>query len=199
MNSLSYLEAKDFFTRKILEQAKRENVTLSSDEIYALSLNIDDPTFFEIFDEEYVNKIARLLRNAFDFDINANNPSDVTYSEAYKAIKPGNYYIFIIIDKAIGKDINKLGYFFGKYDSPSEYILNVVLWGLLLIFVTALFLYKNDFTFQQIKARTTELFSIIALGILIFLNIKSYIKYRKDDIFSNKTLKRDAAKGSRAP
>lgn len=69
MNSLSHLEAKEFFIRKVLEQAKKENVTLSNNEIYALSLNIDDPTFIEIYDEEYVNKIARLLRNAFDYDI----------------------------------------------------------------------------------------------------------------------------------
>jgi len=198
MNLLSHLEAKEFFIQKILEQAKKENVALSNEEIYALSLNTEDPTFIEIFDEEYVNKIARLLRNAFDCDINANNPSEVTYSEAYKAIKPGKYYIFIIIDKAIGKDINKLGYFLGQYNSSSEYILKVVLWGLLFIFVTALFLYKNDFTFHQIKTRATYLFSIILLGILIILNIKSYIKYRKDDIFSNKTLKRDAAKSRRA-
>jgi hypothetical protein len=103
-----------------------------------------------------------------------------------------------MVDKAIGRDINKLGYFLWG-NSPDEYILKVVLWGLLFIFSIALFLYENDFSFHQIKSRATYLFSIIMLGILIILNVKSYIKYSKDYIFSNKPLKRDTAKNRRAP
>ena len=105
----------------------------------------------------------------------------------------------MMLDKAIRKDINKLGYFWGEYNSGGEYILKVVLWGLLFIFVTIAFLYKNDFTFQQFKTRATYLFSIILLGVLIILNIKRYIKYNRDDFFSNKLLKRDGAKSRRAP
>jgi hypothetical protein len=99
----------------------------------------------------------------------------------------------------IGKDINKLSYFFGAYNSSDEYILGVIFGGLLFIFGTALFLYKNDFTFQEIKTRGTYLLFIIGSAVPMFLNTKSYIKCRKDNIFSNKSLKRGAAKTHRAP
>lgn len=78
--------------------------------------------------------------------------------------------------------------------STSEYILRVVFYGLLFVFGTALFLYKNDFSFHQIKTRAKELIAIVSFGILIILNVRSFIRHRKDDICSNSSLKGDAAK-----
>ena len=202
-------EAKEFFIQKVLDQARKENINLSDVEKQMLSWRDTDPNFYEnhelyerfekeIPKGEYEKKIARLVRSGYDDELAANNVARETYKRAYKAIKSKDYYILIMVDKAIGKDINKLGYFLWG-NSPDEYILRVVLWGLLFVFGTALFLYKNDFTFHEIKTRGTYLLLTIASAGLIFLNIKSYIKYRKDDIFSNKLLKRVAAKTRRAP
>ena len=203
-------EAKEFFIQKILDQARKENINLSDVEKQMLSWRDTDPNFYEnhelnerfeneISKGEYEKKIARLIRGGYDDDLGANIVARETYKQAYQAIKSKDYYIFIMVDKALGKDINKLGYFFGAYNSSDEYILGVILGGLLFIFGTALFLYKNDFTFHEIKTRGTYLLFIIGSAVLIFLNIKSYIKYKKDDIFSNKSLNRDAAKNRRAP
>ena len=202
-------EAKEFFIQKVLDQARKENINLSDVEKQMLSWRDTDPNCYEnhelnerfeneIPKGEYEKKIARLIRSSYDDDLGVDTVAKETYEQAYKAIKSKDYYIFIMVDKAIGKDINKLGYLLWG-NSPDEYILRVVLWGLLFVFGTALFLYKNDFTFHEIKTRVTYLLLIIASAGLIFLNIKSYIKYRKDDIFSNKPLKRDAAKTRRAP
>jgi len=202
-------EAKEFFIQKILDQARKENINLSDVEKQMLSWRDTDPNFYEnrelnerfeneISKGEYEKKIARLIRSGYDDDLGATNVARETYEQAYKAIKSKDYYIFIMVDKAIGKDINKLGYLFWG-NSSDEYILRVILCGLLFIFGSALFLYRNDFTFHEIKTRGTYLLCIIGSAVLIFVNIKSYIKYKKDDIFSNKSLKRDAAKNRRAP
>ncbi|MBN1474006.1 MAG: hypothetical protein JW914_05275 [Syntrophaceae bacterium] len=201
------LEAKEFFIQKVLDQARKENINLSYVEKQMLSWRDTDPNFYknyglyERFEEEiptaeYEKKISRLIRGSYDNDLAANNVARETYSQAFKAIKWKDYYIFIMVDKAIGRDINKLRYFLWG-DSPNEYILRVVLYGVLFVFGTILFLHENNFTFHEIKTRSTYIFFIIAFAGLIFLNIKSYIKYKKEDIFSNKPLKRNAAKSRR--
>jgi len=193
--------AKEFFVQKVLEQAKKENINLSEIEKQMLFWNEADPKFYEnhelnerfeneISSEEYEKKIARIIRGCFNDDLRLNNVTKDTYKRAYTAIKSKDYYIFSMVDRAIGKEINKLGYFFGMYDSSNEYILKIILWGLLLVFSAVIFLYENDFTFCAIKTRGTYLICIIGFGFQIFLNIKSYIQYRKNDIFSNKSLKR---------
>jgi len=60
------------------------------------------------------------------------------------------------------------------------------------------FLYKNDFTFHKIKAGARYLLAVMFLSILIILNIRAYIKCRKDDIFYNQSPKKDAAKSRRS-
>lgn len=210
MSLMNDWEAKEFFIQKVFDQTRKKNINLSDVEKQMLSWRDTDPNFYEnheliekfeneILKKEYEKKIARLIRSGYDDDLGENTQAKEAYRQAYKAIRSKDYYIFIMVDKAIGKDINKLGYFLGEYNSPDEYILRVVLWGLLFIFGTALFLYKNDFTFHEIKTRGMYLFSTILFGILIFLNIRAYIKYGKDDIFYDKSLKKDTAKSRRTP
>jgi len=192
-------DAKEFFVQKVLEQATMGNIPLSDVEKQMLLWNETDPNFYgnhelnerfekEISPEEYEKKITKLIRGCYDDDLRINNIEKGTYKRAYKAIKSKKYYIFIMVDRAIGKDINKLGYFFGMYDSSNEYILKIILYGLLFVFFAMLFVYENDFTFYAIKTRGTYLFCILVFGIQIFLNLKSYIEYKKDSIFSNKLL-----------
>lgn len=198
-------EAKEFFIQKVLDQARKQNIILSDVEKQMLSWRDTDPNFYENHElnqrfenetskSEYEKKIARLIRSGYDDDLWENNVARKTYGQAYKAIKSKDYYITIMVDKAIGKDVNKLSYFFWG-NSSDEYILRVVLSGLLFIFGTVLFLYKNDFTFYEIKTRGIYLLFIIGSGIAIFLDIKLYIKHKKDDIVSNKSSKRGVAKG----
>jgi len=132
------LEAKEFFIQKVLDQARKEDVSFSDVEKQMLSWRDTDPNFYEnhelhekfkneISKREYEKKIARLIRSGYDNDLGVDNVAKETYEQAYKAIKPKDYYIFIMVDKAIGKDINKLGYFFGMYNSSGEYILKIIL------------------------------------------------------------------------
>ena len=197
-------EAKEFFIQKVLDQARKQNIFLSDVEKQMLSWRDTDPNFYgnhelnqrfknETSKSEYEKKIARLIRSGYDDDLEANSVARGTYKQAYKAIKSKDYYVFPMVDRAIGKDINKLGYFFWG-TSSDEFILRIVLSGLLFIFGTALFLYENDFTFYEIKTRGIYLLFIIGPGILIFLDIKLYIKHKKDDIISNKSPKRCVGK-----
>jgi hypothetical protein len=53
-------------------------------------------------DEEYEAKIARLLKRCFAADVAADSHARDVWREAYRVLQEGDYYISIVIDRAVG-------------------------------------------------------------------------------------------------
>jgi len=118
------VEAKEFFVSRIVTEAVRENAPLSDLEKRTLYFTetgsdakqeyLDDVAEFEDQhdDREYEQKIARLLKKAYDYD--SAHPEELgvedagqTYWSAYEVLRREDHYILIMIDEALGWKLRK--------------------------------------------------------------------------------------------
>jgi len=110
-------DAKRFIVEKVIEQAKIDGINLSDAERYNLSWAESYPDFKvdykladaledEISNDKYEAKVAGLIRNAFERDMDKYPDVKSLYKEAYDKMNEGDHYIFIMMKSAIG---SKLG------------------------------------------------------------------------------------------
>lgn len=106
-------EAKAFFADKVAQQARSEGLRLSDAERRMLSWSESDPDFIaepgladqlalEMSDEEYEAKIAGLLERSFESNVAADPAARKAWRQMHAALSEGDYYILIMIDRAVG-------------------------------------------------------------------------------------------------
>jgi len=111
-------QARQFFEDKIVQQAEAEGVLLSADERLMLKWSeseedsIADPDLVarlaaEISDEEYEEKIAGLLSRRYEIEIAADRHARKTWVNAFATLNRGDYYVSILIDRAIGRQLTQ--------------------------------------------------------------------------------------------
>ena len=108
------LEARKFFENRIVKQADDEHIPLSADERLMLSWSesepdsIADPALvdrlaIEISDEDYEDKIAGLLERSYAADLARGSNAKRMWIEAFRALNRADYYIGIVVDRALGR------------------------------------------------------------------------------------------------
>ena len=108
------LAARRFFEDKIIKQAHDERIPLSADERLMLSWSdsepdsIGDPALvdrlaIEISDENYEEKIAGLLQRSYAAGEGRDSSAKKMWIEAFRALNRADYYIGIMVDRALGK------------------------------------------------------------------------------------------------
>jgi hypothetical protein len=106
--------ALTFFVAKVLTEAEHQGIPLSEAERKMLSWSevepgcVADPAVAEqlaseLTDEEYEAKIAGLLEAAYKRDIGADKAESDAYKQAYAMLKGGDYYLLVMIDRALGR------------------------------------------------------------------------------------------------
>lgn len=112
MTFRSQEQAKQFFIDKILFQAQKDRVILSDAEQYMLGWSESERAFElnkklsdefreQTSDQEYERRISTLIKRAYDADIQNDPALGQTYHAAYQCLKQGDYYILIMIEKAL--------------------------------------------------------------------------------------------------
>lgn len=185
-----------FFVQKILEQAQKDNITISKAQEYIFSLNTYEPDSYsnrvliETFENEssiknFEIKTIKLISNAYQRDVANNSDLRAVYGEACKALKSGNYYIYRLVTRAIGHQIDKIGEFFGRYTSNDEYILWAILSGfifaLLVIFVVVSFRTGKDIL--AILSNRDFLLSIILSLLATVVSVRKYLRLTKKGLY----------------
>jgi hypothetical protein len=110
------MKAREFFEDKIVQQAAAEGVPLSADERLMLKWSESEPDSIadpdladrlaaEISDEDYEDKIAGLLSRCYKTEIAADRGAKKAWVEAFTALNRGDYYILIMIDRAVGRQL----------------------------------------------------------------------------------------------
>ena len=110
----SQQEAKRFFVDRILVRGRAEDLRLSATETQMLSWSESDGDFnpdpalvnqlaAEMSDEEYEAKIAGLVERSYQEDVAANSGAQETYRQAYAALKEGDHYLLVMIERALGR------------------------------------------------------------------------------------------------
>jgi hypothetical protein len=114
MSFASQGQAKRFFVERIVAQAKREGLPLSSDEEWMLSFSESDTEFAVevgrvnaleavIPESDYEAKIAGLAHRACETDL-ATSPSMLAdYKEAFRALNRGDHYLLIMLKQGLGR------------------------------------------------------------------------------------------------
>ena len=111
-------QARRFFIDKLVAEADRSGVALSVNERKTLDWSevepgcIGDPAVaealsHEISDESYETKISRLLKAAYDHDLAADAGAKAAYRDAYSVLKQGDYYLLIMIERALGRRLRR--------------------------------------------------------------------------------------------
>ncbi len=99
-------EAKEFFIRKIVAQAKKENQYISKHEMGLLEFsvmeeNAGDESVDDSSDAEFEKKMGSLLKHAYEDDLRVFSLSAESYKEAYHILNKEDHYILVIIDQSI--------------------------------------------------------------------------------------------------
>jgi hypothetical protein len=108
------LQARQFFEDKIAQQADLEGVPLSSDERLMLTWSESEPDSIadpelvdrlaaEISDEDYEAKMAGLLERSYAADLARDSSAKATWTDAFRALKPADYYVGVMVDRALGR------------------------------------------------------------------------------------------------
>ena len=106
-------EAKRFFVDRILAQASRDDVPLSDNERWMLGFSESDPEFVvdperlsafeaEIPDQAFEAKVARLIRRAYEHDLELDSEARAVYRDARDSLSRGDHYLLVMIDQALG-------------------------------------------------------------------------------------------------
>ena len=117
LSSPEELSAKQFFSNKIIAQAKKDGVPLSPAEKYMLNFSESDQTFNindkmvaafenETPEDEFELKIIKLIKSAYNDDIKKSKKEHSIYKEHYQNIQKGDHYIFFMIDVALSEHLS---------------------------------------------------------------------------------------------
>jgi hypothetical protein len=124
-------DARRFFEEQILEQATHEGVLLTSDERLMLKWSeagpdvFVDPTLAERLavdtsDADYEDKIAGLLRRKYSAQIARDSTARREWSEAFRALGSGDYYLLVILRRALGRQLTPWWKFAAYAASPPD-------------------------------------------------------------------------------
>ena len=116
------LKAKQFFIDKVSRQAQKSGVALTDAEKYMLTRtgtgkgspidkNIINQFHAETTYGEFEQKVASLLKKAYETEINGSDGKKEVYRNAYKALRQGDHYIQMMIDDSIGTKLKKMRLF----------------------------------------------------------------------------------------
>jgi len=111
-------EARQFFVGRLIRQAGIEGVPLSDDEREMLLWSesapdsVSDPELAtrlaaSISDADYELKMAGLLSRSFAEDVSRDASVKQLWQDARAVLGKGDYYILIVIDKAVGPQLAK--------------------------------------------------------------------------------------------
>ena len=111
-------EARHFFIERVVAQAERQQVSLSTNERKMLDWSevepgcVADPEVAaglasEMSDDAYEAKISGLLEAAYQREIAADPGTKEAYRQAYSVLKRGDYYLLIMIDHALGRRLRR--------------------------------------------------------------------------------------------
>jgi len=120
MSTTSANKAKKFFVNRILEQAKRDGVSLSAVEIQMLSFaeataSAEEMETLAVFerdfsDEEYEAKVAKLLKRAYQQD--KESGEEAAWENALIELADEDMYLLVMIAQAGIGGSNPLSYWF---------------------------------------------------------------------------------------
>jgi hypothetical protein len=201
MTAMNDWEAKEFFLSRISEQAKKENIQISDIENQMLKIRFGDPSCLaypelakrikkEIKRADFERKISWLIKGRYEDDISENNAARDVYKRAFKALKSDDYFLHAVVDKAIGRDINKVGLFLGDYPTARGFKLKIFFWGMLFIFGLGIFFDDGKISIQQLRENKKYIIPFILLCIVLIMEVLGYIRFKKDDYFTNKAKKK---------
>ena len=111
-------DARHFLIDKIVAQAEREGVPLSDNERKMLDWSevepgcVADPQVAEalaneISDQDYEKKIKGLLAATYRSDVAATPDAKDAYREAYSVLKKGDYYLLVMLEQALGRQLRR--------------------------------------------------------------------------------------------
>jgi hypothetical protein len=111
-------EARRFFIGKIVAEAERQGISLSANEQRMLSWSevepgcVADPALAEalareISDDAYEAKVRGLLEAAYERDVSSDGAAKDVYRRAYSVVKNGDYYLVVMIDQALGRQLRR--------------------------------------------------------------------------------------------
>ncbi len=106
-------DAKDFFSKKIIQSASRENIAFDSLENQMLywSSEHEDMGLQRKFEEkhndaDYEKKVKDLLLKAYSYD-RENDPEAIEkYKNAYESLRLGDHYLLVLLDGSIGSKLS---------------------------------------------------------------------------------------------
>ena len=109
-------EARQFFVNKVIQQADSDGMALSKDERQMLFWSesapnsVADPELAErlakdISDSDYEAKIAGLLRRSLAAEIARDPQAKDLWQQARSVLKEGDHYILVMIDEAVGQQL----------------------------------------------------------------------------------------------
>lgn len=111
-------QAKDFFSQKIVETARRNSIDFDDLEREMLYWSSDyEEKYLELGrkfsekhnDKEYEKKVAYLLNKAYAYD-GENNSNDLpNYKQAYDALHRGDHYLLVLLNNSIGDRFSAIG------------------------------------------------------------------------------------------
>jgi len=114
-------DAKEFFILKIIEQAERDNISLSDLEKKMLEFTSEreseyldmNKEFEKQYDtEEYERKIISILKKVYKWDIRMQKNKKTksiqkSYKNAFEVLSREDHYILIMIELALGRKVKK--------------------------------------------------------------------------------------------
>jgi hypothetical protein len=115
-------DALHFFVAKVVSEAERQGLALSDAERKMLRWSEVEPGCVsgpmataelagEVSDDEYEAKISRLLEGAYERDIASDDGTRDAYKRAYSVLKAGDYYLLVMIDRALGRRLRPWWHF----------------------------------------------------------------------------------------
>ena len=116
------LKARQFFIDKVSRQAEKSGVSLTEAEKHMLTRTgtvsrsaIDKQIMNQFYAEtthgEFEQKVASLLKRAYEAEVKGEDGKKEIYRNAYKALRHGDHYIQMMIEESIGKKIKKVRIF----------------------------------------------------------------------------------------
>jgi hypothetical protein len=108
-------EAKQLFVDKVTQRAQIERVELSDDERQMLSWSesrdsvldfaLAERLALQISDADYEVKVEGLLRRSFREEVAADPQAKEVWRQAWSVLKPGDDYILIMVEQAVGREL----------------------------------------------------------------------------------------------
>jgi hypothetical protein len=110
------IQARQFFEDRIIQQADVEGAPLSADECLMLKWSESEPDSIgdlalaerlagEISDDDYQEKIAGLLTRSYAADVAREPRTKEAWADAFRAVQRADYYIGIMIDRALARQL----------------------------------------------------------------------------------------------